>query len=323
MSHYTKSRTIAVALAGVGVLLLLAAGVGGQEAEVATQEPEADARKAKILANLQVHFEQLRDMELSITELRPSGLPGLDEGILISQGRQQLFLVSADDTRFYLVAGPPIDVSRSAEEVAAELKKHEEEKAREAVARRHQLDETIADRPLRGSPDAPVTIVEFSDFQCPYCSRGATTMEQVLEKYPEDVKFAYLHYPLDFHPWAEPSAIAAHCAAQQDEDAFWKLHDAYFANQGEFNQENVLDKSRELLTGTDVDVGKWAVCAEDTSSEAYASAKALVEADMKLGKELGVNGTPGFFVNGRLLSGAQPLAAFESAIAEAKSDPKL
>lgn len=334
MKRHPSNRTIAAALLGGAALLfllILSIDAVAQEPEAASPAVEAEtsagdteARKQKILANLKLRFDQLRERDVSIAGLEPSGIPGLDQGVLIAGERQQqLFLVTPDDSKLYFVAGPPIDVSRSVDEVQAELDKKEEEAAMQAVERRRQLEESISERPQRGNPEAPVTIVEFSDFQCPYCARGATTIEQVLEKYPEDVKFSYLHFPLDFHPWAKPSAIAAHCAAQQDEGAFWKLHDAYFEDQGEFNPDNVIDKTRELLSGTDVDLEEWAVCAADTTSEAYKAAEQLVEADMELGKELGVSGTPGFFVNGRFLNGAQPLNAFESAISEAKEDPKL
>lgn len=287
---------------------------------VLAEEADVEARKAKILANLKLQFEQLRDMELTISKLEPSPMPGIDEGILMSGGRQQIFLVSPDDTKLYFVAGSPIDVSRSGEEVEAEMKKLEEEKVREAADRRQELDESIAGRAMRGNPDAPVSIVEFSDFQCPYCARAFATVEEVLKKHPEDVKFTYLHYPLDFHPWAKPSAIAAACAAEQDKDVFWKLHDAYFSNQGEFNQENVLTKTKEIIADTGLDMEKWSTCAEDSSSEAYKAAAARVDADMAFGKKLGVTGTPGFFINGRFLNGAQPLDVFESTISEAKGD---
>jgi len=303
---------------------ILAAVLGGiflvSTLNVLAEESDNEARKEKILANLKLEFEQLRDMELTISKLEPSTIPGIDEGILMSGGRQQIFLVSPDDKKLYFVAGPPIDVSRSGEEIAAEMKKIEEEKVREAADRRRELDESIAGRAMRGNPEAPVTIVEFSDFQCPYCARAFATVEEVLEKHPEDVKFTYLHFPLDFHPWAKPSAIAAACAAEQDQDAFWKLHDAYFSNQGEFNQENVLTKTKEIIADTGLDMEKWSSCAEDTSSEAYKAAAARVDADMAFGKKLGVTGTPGFFINGRFLNGSQPLEVFESTISEAKGD---
>ena len=81
-----------------------------------------------------------------------------------------------------------------------------------AAEKRDKLNESIVGLPARGNPEAPVTIVEFSDFQCPYCARGASTMDQLLEKYPNDVKLVFKHFPLGFHKWAKPAAIASRSA---------------------------------------------------------------------------------------------------------------
>lgn len=287
----------------------------------AQEDPEA--RKERILANLKLKFPQLEQMTVTMGEITASGFEGLDEGsFTVSRGQQgqtQRFLVSADDTRFYLISGDPIDVSRSAEEIQAELAEREAEAARAASERQTQLAEAAAGRPMRGNPDAPVLIVEFSDFQCPYCSRGAKTVEEILDKYGDDVRFVFKHFPLGFHPWAKPASIASHCAAEQDHDAFWTLHDAYFANQKAITPDNVIAKSKQYLASTGIDMVAWAVCAEDETSSEHKAAAALVEADMAFGQEMGVSGTPGFFVNGEFLSGAQPLSAFEPLIAKAKS----
>ncbi|MEM1182433.1 MAG: thioredoxin domain-containing protein, partial [Acidobacteriota bacterium] len=151
-------------------------------------EASLEARTAKILANLKLQFPQLDKLNPTMGSLEASDFEGLDKGTFVVRGQNQVFLVSNDDTQLFLIQGEPIDVSRSAEAIAAEVKKREEAEAAEAQARKKQLDEAIAGRPLRGNPDAPVTLVEFSDFQCPYCTRGAATVEQILEKYPTHVK---------------------------------------------------------------------------------------------------------------------------------------
>ncbi len=297
------------------LVALLPAAALGQSGE----DPEA--RKQRIVDNLRVEYPQLQGVEVVIEELAPSALGGFEEGTLVVGGQQrQKFLVSSDDKALYLVGSGPIDVSRSSEELAAELERQKAAAAGEALARRRQLEELSQGSPVRGNPEAPVTIVEFSDFQCPYCARGANTVEEILEKYPDDVKFVFQHFPLDFHPWAKPAAIASVCAARQDVGAFWVLHDKYFENQKAINPDNVLAKSREFLEGTGVDLAGWAACAEDRDSEQYKSASREVDEAMRIGQQLGVSGTPGFFVNGRFLSGAQPLDAFEPLIAEAKND---
>jgi protein-disulfide isomerase len=214
----------------------------------------------------------------------------------------------------------PIDVSMSAEELKVATAKREAEEAAAAAERNVELAALAEAGPIMGNPDAPVTIVEFSDFQCPYCSRAANTVEQILAKYPNDVRFVYKHFPLGFHPWAKPAAIASECAAAQNDDAFWSLHDKFFENQKALNPGNVIAKSKEYLAGSGIDMEKWATCAENQESEEYKAASAAVDAAMETGKKHGVSGTPGFFVNGRFLNGAQPLAAFEPLIEAAKNN---
>ncbi len=283
----------------------------------------ADGRQDKILANIKLAYPQLEQMQVQMGEIKPSGFDGLDIGTFTMQGnRTQEFLVSTDDTKLYLTSGPPIDVSKSADEINKAIAERKQEETLEAKTRMAKLDASVEGLPFRGNPDAKVTIIEFSDFQCPFCSRGADTMEEVLEKYPNDVKFVFKHFPLGFHPWAKPAAIATHCAAQQDHEAFWTLHDKYFEKQKEITPENVIAKSKEFLADSGIDLATFATCADDKSSAAYEAAAAVVDADVKLGGEHGVSGTPGFFVNGRFLNGAQPIAAFEPLIEEAKKDTK-
>jgi protein-disulfide isomerase len=144
-------------------------------------------------------------------------------------------------------------------------------------------------------------------------------MHEVLQKYPNDVKFVFKHFPLGFHNWAKPAAIASHCAGQQNGDAFWLLHDKYFEDQRSLTADNVLAKSKEYLQGSKIDMSKWSTCAEKVDSAEYQAAASAVDGDMALGQKLGVSGTPGFFVNGQFLNGAQPLARFEPLIEDART----
>ena len=303
------------------MLLVLVACQLSPAPTAAQEDPEA--RKAKILANLKLSFPQLGEMDVTMGTLAASEFEGLDIGTFtISRGGQtqtQRFFVTSDDTRLYMISGQPIDVSRSGEEIQAEIADREAAEAREAAERAQKLEESVAGLPTRGNPDASVLIVEFSDFQCPYCARGANTVEQILEKYGDDVRFVFKHFPLGFHPWAKPASIATHCAGQQDPGAFWTLHDEYFKNQKQINPGNVIAKSKQYLADSGIDMAAWATCAEDQSSEEYQAAAAVVDADMALGQSMGVSGTPGFFVNGEFLNGAQPLSAFEPLIAKAKA----
>ncbi len=297
-------------------LFLLILGLVFSQAAFA-QDADAD-RKARILSNLQVKFPQLKNASVVMGDFEESGFGTLERGSFTINGQQtQKFLVTSDDKQLYFITDP-IDVSLSAEEIQAEVAKQEAAELAKATERAMELKEMVAGHPFRGNPDAPVTIVEFSDFQCPYCSKGAKTVDQILEKYPNDVKVVFQHFPLGFHKWAKPAAVAAHCAGQQNNDAFWSLHDSYFENQKALTPDNVMAKSKEYLEAAGIDLGQWATCAENQESDEYKAAVAAVDASMAAGGKHGVSGTPGFFVNGRFLNGAQPLSAFEPLIEAAK-----
>ena len=279
---------------------------------------DADARKDKILANLKHKFPQLAKATIVMGDITTGVYGTLDEGSFTMNGRAQKFLVSNDDKVLFMVSDP-IDVSMSADELQVEAAKREAEEAAKAAERNVELASLAEGVPFKGNADAPVTIIEFSDFQCPYCSRAANTVAQILEKYPNDVKFVFQHFPLNFHPWAKPAAIATECAANQSHDAYWTLHDKYFENQKAINPGNVIEKSKEYLADHDLDMDKWSDCAENKESDEYKAASAAVDAAMATGQKHGVSGTPGFFVNGHFLNGAQPLAAFEPLIEKAKA----
>ena len=168
--------------------------------------------------------------------------------------------------------------------------------------RRYTVD--IKGSPVKGSDSAKVTVVEFSDFQCPFCSRVNPTMDQIQKEYGDKVRIVFKHLPLGFHSKA-PAAHAASEAAHR-QGKFWEMHDAIFANQRELAPDKYVSYAEEM--GLDVERFKRDVAAADV--------KKKVDADAKEAEELGVTGTPGFFVNGRFLSGAQPFPAFKKLIDE-------
>jgi protein-disulfide isomerase len=278
-------------------------------------------RSQRILDNLQFEFPQLRETTLEMTEFGPSGIDGLDRGTFVINGQQeQEFLVSSDDTQFYLVITGPIDVSRDAEALAAANRERDQEALVEAGNRAEELNQTFANLPVRGNPNAPVTIIEFSDFQCPYCARAYNTIEQVLENNPNDARLIYVQYPLPNHQWARPASMATLCAAQQEDEAFWVLHDQYFENQRSMTAANVLDRSREWLAGTGVDLDEWSTCVQDAGSTSHQEARAELDKGMQVASDLGVTGTPAFFINGRFLNGAQPAEVFQAFIDDASGN---
>jgi len=168
-------------------------------------------------------------------------------------------------------------------------------------------DVKISDSPFKGSADAEVTIVEFSDFQCPYCGRVTPTLAKLLEEYPDQVRIVYKHLPLSFHKDALPAAKAAVAARRQGK--FWEMHDALFQNQHSLGDETYLEIARDL--GLDIERFE-----QDYRSAAVA---AEVAQDMNEARRLGVTGTPGFFVNGRFASGARPYESFKAMVDEALS----
>jgi protein-disulfide isomerase len=147
----------------------------------------------------------------------------------------------------------------------------------------------------RGPASAPVTIVEFSDFQCPYCKRVLPTLEQVQAKYGDQVRLVYRHYPLSSHAEAQKAAEAANCAG--DQGKFWEMHDLLFEEQQKLAVADLKDKATRL----GLDAAKFGECLD---SNRHAAA---VAADIRDATAAGVDGTPAFFINGRFLSGAQPL----------------
>jgi protein-disulfide isomerase len=161
-----------------------------------------------------------------------------------------------------------------------------------------------ANSPAKGPAKAPVEMIEFSDFQCPYCLRADPTVQQVLSTYGDRIRFVYRHYPLPNHPNARPAAEAAACAGEQDK--FWQYHDRLFSNPTKLSDPDLKRHAAELGLNT----GQFNGCLDSHKL------KAKVDTDLKAGEEAGVNGTPAFFINGRMMSGAQPFEAFKKIIDE-------
>jgi protein-disulfide isomerase len=159
--------------------------------------------------------------------------------------------------------------------------------------------------PVRGAREAPVTIVEFSDFQCPYCKRSKSVTKQVLQQYSGKVKLAFRDFPLrEIHPLAQKAAEAARCAGEQGK--YWEYHDLLFAKAPELEVSSL----KQYATALGLDSTRFNECLQQGK---YA---ALVEKDVQDGIQLGVSSTPSFFVNGRPVIGAQPFSAFERIIEE-------
>lgn len=157
--------------------------------------------------------------------------------------------------------------------------------------------------PQIGSKDAPITIIEFSDFNCPYCSEVQSVLQDVLEKYDGIVRLAWKNLPItEIHPSSLKAAEAAMCAA--DQDKFWPYHDLLFKNQGSFSQADLVKLAKDL----DLDAGSFEACLDDRKMFPRIQ-KSLQEA-----KDLQIDGTPHFYINHQEISGVASLEDFSAVI---------
>ncbi|HUY18119.1 MAG TPA: thioredoxin domain-containing protein [Candidatus Binataceae bacterium] len=199
----------------------------------------------------------------------------------------------------------------------AALQRRSDQQARQQVIARLREDHHVkvllepprlkiatAGYPSLGPKNAPVTVVEFADFQCPYCKRSEDTIQELRKEYGDKMRLVYINFPLTFHQYAFQAAEAASCAGEQGK--FWEYHDELFKDQSKLSTKDLKADAAKLKLNTKqfdscLDKGKYADAVREAMSQ---------------GSAAGVNGTPGFFINGRPLTGAQPATAFESIINE-------
>jgi protein-disulfide isomerase len=172
------------------------------------------------------------------------------------------------------------------------------------------VDVKVGNAPVKGDKKAPVTIIEYSDFECPFCGRfHQSTLPQIITDYVDKGKvlFAYKHFPLSFHKNSKNASMASECAKEQGGDkVFFKYHDILYVNQTTQTVENL----KKWAADMGLDTAKFNSCLD---TQKYAKE---VDADFAEGQSIGVSGTPAFFINGRMLSGAQPFSAFQTIIDE-------
>src|ERR1700730_10206308 len=163
---------------------------------------------------------------------------------------------------------------------------------------------SAAGHPTLGSKHAPVTVVEFADFQCPFCKRSEDSVKAIHEKYGDRIQLVFMDFPLSFHPHAMPAANAARCANAQGK--FWQYHDALFADQSKLEPADLKATAKTL----GLDTAKFNACFDKNQ---YGEA---IQQDLEEGHRLNVNGTPTFFIDGREIVGAQPPENFVSIIVQ-------
>lgn len=202
------------------------------------------------------------------------------------------------------------EFAEKVEGVLEDYVKEQEEEAKKKQAEANkpkQVDGvSIDDDAVLGDKDAPVTLIEFSDYECPFCKRSfKNTMPKIKEKYIDTgkVKMVFRDFPLGFHKNAIPAAIAAECAGDESDAKYFEMHDALFETD-DFSIENM----KKLAADIGLNTATFNDCLD---SEKH---KDEVQADMKDGQSYGVSGTPAFFINGWYIKGAKPYAEFEKLI---------
>lgn len=199
-------------------------------------------------------------------------------------------------------------------EAAVKLNKFDARAAAKPTKPKEKVDLknlTLGDAPVKGPKDAAVTIVMFTDFQCPYCKRGDASLTEAMAKFDGKVKLAFKHYPLPFHKHAPGAAKAALAAGEQDK--FWEMHDLLFENQTRLDNSELYP---ELAKQIGLNVKKFK---KDIKKPAYDK---LIDQDKAQGAKVGVRGTPAFFINGTRLVGAQPAQKFETVIEQALKEAR-
>jgi protein-disulfide isomerase len=164
----------------------------------------------------------------------------------------------------------------------------------------------VGTSPVRGPSDAWVTMVEFGDFECPYCGAEEPIVESLLQQYPADLRLVFKNFPLtSLHPDAQAAAIAAECANAQG--LFWPMHDNLYANQSELDTAGLQNDAVDA----GVDLSTWQACLPSQPPQN------AINADVALGYGVGVQGTPTFYINGQMVLGAVPESQLQSVITSA------
>jgi protein-disulfide isomerase len=225
---------------------------------------------------------------VTVSDVKDSPIKGAKQGVL-QVGGQKVTFIASPDLR-YVVFGEIDDVTVDPSKAVMEKI-------------------SLKGEPFKGGKDAKVTIIEYSDFQCPFCTKGYNTIEkEVLPQYGDKVRFYYKHLPLNFHPWAEPAAIAYECLKQQDPSAAWAVYQGFFENQKDVNPTNVKEKAIAFIADKKIDKAKFDDCYDNKKT------LAKVNADKAEAAALGITGTPSFVINGRQVKGAQPADRFKAVI---------
>jgi len=238
-----------------------------------------------------------------VEEIRPTPVAGLTEVLVVITGPQ-----GSNTNKFYVTSDGKHAVTGDIIPFGAKPFEQDRVKLEKGV-----------NGPAKGPAKAPVTIVEFSDMQCPHCKEVAPMIEQLLAQAP-GAHFVFQNFPLPNHNWAEKAAGYVDCVGRASNDAVWKFIQKTFEQQESITEANADEKLKAIATESGANADQTAACA------AKPDTKARIEASLALGKSVGVNGTPAIFINGRMLVGGAPVEVlkqivdFQAAQAHEKQD---
>jgi protein-disulfide isomerase len=280
------------------VLLLICLGCSAQSI--------APDLSHKIENRVRSSYNLPAQVKISLSPLKPSDIPGYDTVVVSLEGGEKKqdyeFLLSKDGKTLMRM----IKMDLTVDPYAEVMKK---------------ID--VAGRPTRGNKNAKVVLVNFDDFQCPFCSRMHQTLfPELFKEYGDRVLFIYKDFPLsDIHPWATRAAVNANCLAAQNPDAYWDFADYIHANQREVSTEKGRDAQFAALDKLtlqqgqkhNVDATKLQACIKTQDDKA-------VQASVKEGEALGIEATPTLYINGRVMNGAYPIDEVRATLDQALAD---
>jgi protein-disulfide isomerase len=246
--------------------------------------PAANAQPSPLQKSLEAYLRNLYafgpDVQVTVGPLKETSIPGLlatDITVKVEDNVQSVqFYVSKDGK--YLLRGELSDLTKDP-----------------TAENRAKLQ--TKDAPVWGDPNAPINMVEFSDFECPVCRSLHDVLKGLLANYPQ-VRLVFKDFPLEQHPWARSAAIAGRCAYNQDPQAFWKLHDLIYDHQDIISPENCYAKLTDYASQIGLNPDTFKSCM------ASPKAAAAVDASQRNGEALQVSSTPTIFINGRRIVGA-------------------
>ena len=288
-------------------LEVFAAGSSPPASQVVAPLPPNPALDAKVKTYLQKRFNLPDPKQIDLGPVLPTPMPGVfARSLKISNEKGQsitaLMYTNANEDQAILGQSQMYDMTKDPWEPFDLSKLH------------------LEDRPVMGNPNAPVTIIEFADFECPFCAHAFSILETMVHNtYKDKVKVIYKNYPLNVHPWAVRAALGAECGRLQNPDAFWDFARDYYTNQGSITVKNIDDHTHATAKRLGLDIPTLDACM------AGKAAPARVDQDQKDGPLVGVGSTPTLFVNGVQIVGLPEEKAFEWIVnsqVEAAGKPK-